>query len=65
MTGKKALDCAEALKQFCKEQDGCQNCIFRKFGPDHWYCHIGEPAWWFLEDVPSCIERKKQNHGYL
>ena len=49
MTGKKALECAEALKQFCKEQGGCQNCIFRKFGSDQWYCHIGEPGWWFFE----------------
>lgn len=32
ITDKKALNCAETLAQFCKEQNGCQNCLFRKFG---------------------------------
>ena len=40
ISNKKALACAETLVEFCKEQAGCQNCIFRQFGADHWNCQI-------------------------
>ena len=62
---KKAKACAEILVAFCKEQPGCQNCVFRKFGADRWGCHIGEPALWDLEEVASNMEAKKRNRGYL
>ena len=65
MTDKKVVTCAETIVAFCKEQGNCQNCVFRKFGADRWYCHIGEPAWWELEEVASNAEAKKRNHGYL
>lgn len=56
VSNKKALDCAETLVQFCKEQNGCQNCLFRKFGADRWDCHIGESGWWDLS-LPERFER--------
>lgn len=65
ITDKKALDCAETLVQFCKEQSGCQNCIFRKFGADRWGCHIGESGWWNLQEIYNNREGKRNNHGYL
>lgn len=65
ITDKKALNCAETLAQFCKEQNGCQNCLFRKFGADRWNCRIGESGWWDLREIYSNRERKRKNHGYL
>lgn len=65
VSNKRAEVCAKTLAQFCKEQDGCQNCIFRAFGADRWKCHVGEPEWWYLEEVAGNMEAKKRNHGYL
>lgn len=62
ISSKKVLECAETLVQFCKEQRGCQNCIFRQFGADHWNCHIGA---FDIREVLDNIEAKKKNHGYL
>ena len=53
ISGKKALTCAETLVKFCKEQPGCQNCIFRKFGADRWGCDI---AAYDLREVLANIE---------
>lgn len=61
----RALNCAKTLSQFCKEQNGCQNCIFRKFGADRWYCHIDESGWWDLQEIHNNYEGKKKNRGYL
>lgn len=36
VSNKRAEDCAKTLAQFCKDQGGCQNCIFRAFGADRW-----------------------------
>ena len=62
MTNKKALEHATAIVEYCQEQRGCQNCIFRKFGSDHWNCHIYA---FELRDVLGNIEAKKKNHGYI
>lgn len=59
---KKAMDCAKTLVDFCKEQEGCQNCIFRSFGADHWNCQIEA---YDLRDTIANIERKRRNRGYL
>ena len=62
VSNKKALECAEAIAQFCKEQRGCQNCIFRQFGADRWNCHINA---FDIREVLRNIEAKKKNRGYL
>lgn len=62
VSNKKALECAEVIVQFCKEQRGCQNCIFRQFGSDHWNCYIDA---FDIREVLDNIEAKKKNHGYL
>lgn len=59
---KKALEAAKVISDFCKEQRGCQNCIFRLHGADHWKCHIES---FDLQDVLSNIEAKKKNHGWI
>lgn len=58
----KALESAKVIVEFCKEQRGCQNCIFRLHGADHWKCHIEA---FDLQDVLSNIEAKKKNRGYI
>jgi hypothetical protein len=62
MTNKKALEHAQAIVEYCKEQRGCQNCIFRQYGADHWNCHIES---FDLQDVLSNIEAKKKHGGYI
>lgn len=62
ISNKKALEAAKVIVDFCKEQSGCQNCIFRKFGCDSWKCHMYAID---LRDVLWNIEAKKRNHGYL
>lgn len=62
ISNKKAVEAAKTLIDFCKEQRGCQNCIFRKFGADHWECNIET---FDLRDVLWNIEAKKKNHGYI
>ena len=59
---KKAVGAAKTLIEFCEEQRGCQNCIFRKFGADHWQCNIEA---FDLREVLWNIEAKKKNHGYI
>lgn len=62
ISSKKALESAQVIADFCKEQRGCQNCIFREFGADHWKCHMDA---FDLQDVLFNIEAKKKNRGYL
>lgn len=31
ISNKKAVESAKVLVEFCKEQPGCQNCIFHKW----------------------------------
>ena len=56
------VEAAKTIVDYCKQQGGCQNCIFRSFGCDHWNCAIGA---FEIRDVLSNIEAKKRNHGYL
>ena len=46
MTDKNAIECAEALIQFCEGRDcECDGCVFRKKkhdGSGEWGCNIGE-----------------------
>lgn len=62
ISSKKALESAKAIADYCKEQRGCQNCIFRMFGAESWKCHMDA---FDLRDVLSNIEAKKKNRGYL
>lgn len=62
ITDKKAVECAKTLVEFCKQQSGCQNCVFRAFGSDHWNCHIEA---FDLRDVLGNMEAKKKNRGYI
>ena len=62
ISNKKALEAAKVVAEYCKEKAGCQNCIFRMFGADHWNCHIEA---FDLQDVLRNIEAKKKNRGYL
>jgi hypothetical protein len=59
---KKVLEAVKVVTDFCKEQRGCQNCIFRLHGADHWKCHIEA---FDLQDVLSNIEAKKKNGGFI
>lgn len=58
----KALESAKIIISYCNEQKSCQNCIFRKYGSDHWECHIES---FDMKDVLSNIEAKKKNMGYI
>lgn len=62
ISNKKALESAKVTSEYCKQQRGCQNCIFRQHGADHWKCHIEA---FDLQDVLSNIEVKKKNYGYI
>ena len=62
MTDKKAIETAKQLVAFCEAQKGCQNCVFRKFGSDHWKCHLDA---FDLRDVVWNYEAKRKNHGYI
>ena len=62
ISSKKALEAAKVIVEFCNEQKGCQNCIFRLHGADHWKCHMYA---FDLQDVLSNIEAKKKNHGFI
>lgn len=62
ITNKKVLEAAQIIVDFCKQQRGCQNCIFREFGTDSWKCHIEA---FDLAEVQRNIETKKRNRGYL
>ena len=59
---KKAIEAAKTIIDFCNEQKGCQNCMFRKHGADHWECNI---VAFDLREVLWNIEAKKRNHGYI
>ena len=62
ISSKKALEAANVIVDFCNEQKGCQNCIFRLYGADHWKCHMYA---FDLQDVLSNIKAKKKNHGLI
>ena len=62
ISNQKAVEAAKTLAEYCKQQSGCQNCIFRLFGCENWHCAIGA---FDIQDVLGNIEAKKKNHGYL
>ncbi len=62
ISNKKVLESAKVIVEFCEQQKSCQNCIFRKFGADHWNCHIEA---FDLRDVLGNIEAKKKHGGYI
>lgn len=60
ISNKKAVECAETLVAFCKQQTFCQNCIFREFGADSWNCQL---KIFDLKEVLANIEAKKETEG--
>lgn len=62
ISNKKALESAKVIVEFCEQQRSCQNCIFRKYGADHWRCHIEA---FDIQDVLSNIEAKRKKGGYI
>ncbi len=62
ISNKKVLESAKVIVDFCKEQHGCQNCIFSKYRPDCWDCHIQALE---IEYILHNIEVKKKNRGYI
>ena len=62
VSANKAVESAKVIVDYCKQQRGCQNCIFRLHGSDHWKCNIEA---FDLQDVLSNIAAKKKNRGYI
>ena len=62
VTEKKAIEAATVVAQFCREQHGCQNCIFRKHGGDYWKCQISA---FDLQDIIDNKQAKKNKWGYI
>ena len=62
ISDKKAIEAAKTLYQYCEEQQVCQNCIFRKFGADHWKCEIQA---FELRNILANKKAKSKNHGYI
>ncbi len=60
ITTKELLKGICTVVTYCKQQPGCQNCILRAFGCDHWNCHMYA---FDLDDVLRNIRAKKKNHG--
>lgn len=59
---KKAIEAAKVIADYCRQQRGCQNCIFREYGAERWSCHI---CAFDLQDVLSNVEAKRKNNGWL
>ncbi len=51
-----------AIVTYCEQQAGCQNCILREFGCDHWKCQMYA---FELRQVMDNLRAKKKNHGYI
>ena len=62
ISSKKVLESAKIIVDFCKEQESCQNCIFRLYGCENWHCAIGA---FEIQTVLSNIEAKKKNGGFI
>ena len=62
ISNQKAVDAAQTIVDFCKQQPACQNCVFRKFGTDSWKCHIET---FDLQDVLANVKAKKKNGGWI
>lgn len=61
VTTKKLLDAIETIAQFCREQNGCQNCILRKYASDHWDCQADMD----MNEIRGNLEAKKKHRGYI
>lgn len=59
---KKALDAAQIIADYCREQQACQNCIFRLYGAENWKCQIQA---FDLQDVLSNVAAKSKHGGYI
>lgn len=62
ISNNKAVEAAKVIVEYCREQECCQNCIFRQNGCDSWKCDIQA---FDLRDVLWNIEAKKKHHGYI
>lgn len=62
VSNKKALDAAQIIADYCREQQSCQNCIFRLYGAESWKCQIQA---FDLQDVLSNVAAKKKRGGYI
>jgi hypothetical protein len=62
ISNKRAIEAAKTTAEYCGEQNGCQNCIFRLYGCENWHCAIGA---FDIRDVLSNAEAKKKNHGHI
>lgn len=62
VSNKKAIEAAQVVAEYCEQQAGCQNCIFRLYGCERWNCSIGA---FDIQDVLSNIKAKKKNNGFL
>lgn len=62
MTSRKAIEAANIVAEYCREQRSCQNCIFRQIGGDHWNCQINA---FDIQEVLGNLEAKKNHGGYL
>ena len=62
ISNKKALEHAQAIVEYCNSQRGCQNCIFRLYGADHWKCNIEA---FDLREVVGNIKAKKKKGGFI
>jgi hypothetical protein len=59
---KKAIEAAKTLSQYCEEQQGCQNCIFRKYGAEHWRCEVQALE---IRNILANKEAKRKKHGFI
>ena len=67
-SNKKAIEAVRTILDYCDRTSGCQNCIFRKHGADHWDCsiHVWDIKADFNEnEILARINAKSCNHGYL
>lgn len=68
MTDETAIDCAEALIQFCEGRDCvCDGCVFRKNkhdGSGEWGCNIGEIVFRDVYDANEVLENYKSAYRH-
>lgn len=65
ISNKKAFEAAKIVAEYCKEQSGCQNCIFHLNKCDHWECQMKHPEYIDEREILGNIEAKKKNRGYI
>lgn len=65
ISNKKAFEAAKVVSEYCKQQRGCQNCVFRLNKCDHWECQMKIPEYLDEKEVFGNIEAKKKNRGFI